>query len=209
MMDSRSGLSLDIACGFGESTRLISRFSESVIGIDSSTEMIRVANEQKLGEKFCFICSRFEDFESEQQQFDLISATWFLNHIHDESELEIVFSKISHLLRPGGHVSFVVPSAAFCSRGTQLLARDQFDWHQGWTEEQTRFTKGVFSYGESWIPTTIWQPLYLMRLLSRWFDIRCWDVKSTIVSECRLDFWETEPPFEVIHGTKREMGGCK
>ncbi|MCA9218331.1 MAG: class I SAM-dependent methyltransferase, partial [Planctomycetales bacterium] len=202
-LDKRCMLSLDIACGYGESTRTLKRFSETVVGVDSSAEMIRIANEQGLGEHFQFVCSAFEEYDPGDLRFDHISATWYLNHIHDELSLVNIFKKIDSMLAPGGSVSFVVPSDSFTSRPIQQLARELMNWQQAWTEERSNWTKGVFSYGEEWIPTTIWQPLHLMRLLDRWFDMRTWDVKGTIVREHRMNFLDTEPPFEILFGTQR------
>ena len=196
---------LDIACGHGESTRLLTKFADSVIGVDSSTELIRLAREQEYPKQTEFICSTFQDYKYGDEKFDLVSGSWFLNHIHNEPDLKTTISKIKSLLKPGGCISFVVPGDSFTSRRVQQLALEEYQWEQAWIEEQPKSTHGVFRYNEeSWIRTTIWQPMYLIRLFNKWFNLHTWDVKSTLVREKRLPELNMEPPFEIIYGQLRE-----
>ncbi len=199
---------LDIACGHGESTRLLSRYTNTVVGVDSSEDLIRIANEQMLGKKFEFECATFENYDPGDQQFDVVTAAWYLNHVHSEIELERVIAKIKSLLKPEGTIALVVPGEAFTSGRTQEIGRESFGWKQAWYEEKMEFTRGVFAYGDEWIPTTVWQPIFLMRLLNEHFDVRSWDVKGTMVREQRLSDFDVEPPFEIIYGTLRPDGGC-
>lgn len=207
ILSKRGKLALDIACGAGTSTRIISRFSDRVIGVDSSPELIQLARSEQLGERFEFIESRFEDYQCEDEKFDLISASWFLNYLDTEEDLASFFARVASLLRPGGCIAFVVPSASYATDTTQAIAREEFDWQQATLEMQPEYSRVVFSYGNDWIKTTIWQPLKLMRMLDQHFHIQAWDVKATLAYERRLQILNTEPPFEVIYGTLRQKGG--
>ncbi len=191
---------LDIGCGFGESTELITDFAKSIVGIDRSQTLIDLARLNTYQANVAFHCSPFLEAPLAEQSFDIVAGAWFLNHVHTSDDLKQSLAKVHSLLRPGGLVSFVVPSDAFTSARIQKIARNDFGWEQAWTVEEPEFTRGLFSYGQEWIRTTIWQPIYLMRLLDRWFDIRSWDVKGTLIAERILQDLNAGPTFEVIYG---------
>lgn len=205
-LSTRCQLALDIACGSGTSTRIVSRFSDRVIGVDSSPELIQQAKSADLGRRFEFVLSRIEDFQCEYGTFDLVSASWYMNYLHSEEELIAFVDRVVSLLKPAGHVAFVVPGASYASDEIQTIAREEFGWQQATVEIQPDYTRVVFCYGGEWIKTTIWQPLKLMRLLDNHFHIGAWDVKATLAYEQRLKMLNTEPPFEVIYGTLRQKG---
>ncbi len=194
---------LDIACGHGDSTKVLTGFAESIVGVDSSEGLIALAREREFDADVQFVCSTFERFEHTGSGFDLISGSWFLNHVHSENELAATAQRIQAMLNPGGSVLFVVPSDAFTSNRTQKLAR-VIDWVQAWTNEDVAWTEGIFRFGDEWIPTTVWQPLFLMQQLRPYFDLETWDIKGTLVRENLLPELHSEPPFEVIYGRLKE-----
>lgn len=192
---------LDIASGHGETSKLLLNFAERVVGVDSSEDLI--AKAQTLPDpNLEFVCSTFEEYQP-STKFDLISATWFLNHVHSEEDLEATIEKIKSMLNPGGYVSFVTPSNSFTSPNIQKIALELFQWRQAWFEEGDGYTRGVLSYFGQWIPTTIWQPVFLMRMLHKHFEVRTWDVKRTQIENQLLCGFNAEPPFEVIYGKLR------
>lgn len=194
---------LDIACGHGESTKSLETYACSIVGIDQSEDLIDIAIAQNEHPRTQYYCCDFRDFEVEAGSFDLVSAAWYWNHVHSEDELESAAQKICSLLRPGGCVAFVVPGDAFTSRRIQDIARQDFQWSQAWTHERPESTEGVFAYDETWVRTKIWQPFFLLRKFSRWFDLSTWDVKATLVREGRLPNLCSEPPFEILYGRVR------
>lgn len=197
---------LDIACGDGKSTRLMENFCRQLTGVDSSSDLICQAQEQNESDFTEFKLTSFEDYGVEDESLDVIGATWFLNHVHTVDDLRMTIEKMQRMLRPSGAIALVVPADSFTSQRTQTLAREHFGWKQAWTESAAEFTRGVFSFGNQWIETTIWQPLFLARLLDEHFEIRCLDVKSTLINQHLLDEMQTEPPFEVLYGVKRSAG---
>ncbi|MEL7499528.1 MAG: class I SAM-dependent methyltransferase [Planctomycetota bacterium] len=201
LTSTRVGSALDIACGHGETTRALLTYASRVVGVDSSEDLIRKA---KLipHPHLSFSCSTFEAFAPESR-FDLVSATWFLNHVHTEKGLIEVADKIKSLLNPGGIISFVVPGNSFTSEKSQQVALRLFGWRQAWFDKGNGFTRGIFGFGDQWIPTTIWEPIYLMRIFRQHFDLRTWDVKRTLVEHRYFTDLNVEPPFEVIYGRLR------
>ncbi len=193
-------LALDVACGHGESTKLLLEHASSIIGIDSSEELIDIARNRNTQPNVRYECTSFADFSDHRGAFGLITAVWFWNHLHHERDLIQAADRMASMLHPGGRVAFVIPGDAFTTPRTQAVAREHFQWRQAWTQETTSWTQGIFSYDGTWIETTIWQPLYLMRLLSRWFELECFDVKGTMIREQRMPGLVCEPPFEVIYG---------
>ena len=196
---------LDIACGHGETTRVLSRFVRHVVGVDSSPELIEEAENQTLGERFEFVERRFEDFQSDAHSFDLIGATWYLNHLHTHDELQCALEKMFELLTDDGIVALTVPSAAYTSPEVQAIARQEYQWSMAWTDRRSDRTTGLFSYGGKWIETTIWQPLTLMRMMDRYFEVEALDVKGLLTRQRRLPDWQTEPSFEVLVGRRRSQ----
>ena len=196
----KCGRALDVACGHGESTHILRDFASSIVGVDSSAELIDIACSQNDHDKTSFVCDSFNDYEPEGPSFDLISAAWYWNHVHCREDIILAAKKMRSLLSTGGRVAFVVPGDSFTSRRIQQIARTDFQWRQAWTHEEPESTEGVFSYDSTWIQTKIWQPFYLMRLLSDWFDLSAWDVKGTLIREKRLLGLVAEPPFEVLYG---------
>lgn len=200
---------LDIACGHGESTKLLRDHARHIVGVDSSSDLIGIAQEQTDESEIQFHCTTFEDYDELPSSFNLVTAAWFWNHVHDEESVLSCANKIHTLLRPGGSVAFIVPGDAFTSRRTQEIARRDFQWNQAWTHESAESTEGIFSYDSAdlsdatWIHTKVWQPFFLMRLLSEWFELSTWDVKGTMVREGRMPGLVAEPPFEILYGTAK------
>ncbi|GAA4458230.1 class I SAM-dependent methyltransferase [Novipirellula rosea] len=203
LVPQKCELALDIACGHGESTQILKPFANSIVGVDSSEDLIDIANSQNEDPAVRYVCSTFADFDAADESIDLISAAWYWNHVHTAEDLEAAAVKIASLLRPGGSVAFVIPGDSFTSRRIQSIAREDFQWRQAWTHEEREWTEGLFSYDDTWIQTKIWQPFFLMKFFREWFDLSTWDVKGTLVREDRLSGLVAEPPFEILYGKRR------
>ncbi len=196
---------LDIACGYGDSTQLLAPFARRIDGVDSSQQLIEIARRRSSNDCVQFHCCSFEEF-APTRQYDLVSASWFLNHIHTDADLVTTAKRIGELITPNGVVSFVVPSDAFTTRRIQLMGAE-LGWRQAWFQEETRFTRGVFNYCEDeYIPTTVWQPLFILQAFRPWTRLSCWDVKATIAEERLLPELESEPPFEILYGHRCRSG---
>ncbi len=138
-----------------KSTKLLLDYANSIIGIDSSDDLIDIARNSNLQSNIRYECTAFDGFDEYHGKFGLITAVWFWNHVHSEQELVRAASRMAKMLQPGGCVAFVIPGDAFTTQRTQAVAREHFHWRQAWTHETTSSTKGIFSYDGSWIETTI------------------------------------------------------
>lgn len=90
---------LDIGCGTGEFSRLLSKRVEQVVAIDLSPIMVEVAKQRSAG----FLNIAFEvadvlQWELPAKQFDVIVSIATLHHV----PVENLLSKLVAALRPGG-----------------------------------------------------------------------------------------------------------
>ncbi|WP_404310789.1 class I SAM-dependent DNA methyltransferase [Neorhodopirellula lusitana] len=203
LLPDQAETALDIACGHGESTCILEPFAKNIVGVDSSEDLIDIAKQQNKHAATDYVCTPFSEFEAPEQSFDIISSAWYLNHVLTIEELESAIDKVARLLKRGGGIAFVVPGNSFTTRRIQEIARRDFQWRQAWTHERPESTEGVFSFDGNWIQTRVWQPFFLMKFMSEWFDIHAWDVKGTLVTEGLLQNLVCEPPFEVLYGYRR------
>lgn len=97
---------LDLGCGTGTLTCVFANKGHCVTGVDPSEQMLEQAKKKKGADKVKWICSRAEDFHS-NQKFDLITMTGhvFQVFITDE-EIQNILKTIKLHLSEGGIVSF-------------------------------------------------------------------------------------------------------
>lgn len=198
---------LDIACGYGDSTKLLIPYARNITGIDPSKSLIEVARASKDLKGVDFIQGCLDDCGTDLGTFDLITGVWYLDQIHTLGNLVKAFQQIDLHLADSGCFCFVVPSATFYSPTTQEIAR-----HANWEIAHSRTThessRGIVSFGEGFAPITAWNILLLMRLLSDRFHVHTHDVRGTLVECDALGDLVLEPHFEVICGRKRNRPKC-
>lgn len=95
---------LDLCCGTGNLARVLTDRGFSVIGIDGSRQMIRLARENAPGAKF---------FVADARRFRLpaacdaaVAVFDSLNHIMSVEDLVAVFRRVYRAVRPGGQFIF-------------------------------------------------------------------------------------------------------
>ncbi len=94
-----AGSALDAACGTGRHAAYLASLGHSIIGVDSSAEMLTVARANVPGGDF-----RLGDLHQlpvDDKHVDLIVCTLALTHVFD---LRPVLAEFVRVLRPGGHV---------------------------------------------------------------------------------------------------------
>lgn len=103
-----SGTILDLGCGAGDiSFRFARRFPESVvIGVDGSSEMIRLANEQKereknVGERITFIKGRLPDATLAKGAYAAIVSNSLLHHLHSP---DVLWQTVLEYMSPGSKI---------------------------------------------------------------------------------------------------------
>ena len=95
----RCGRALEIGCGAGEFSRLLAARAESVLALDLSPRMIRVARERsKAHPNIEFAVGDVMAREFADGEFDCVATLTTLHHLPAERALR----KIAKALRPGG-----------------------------------------------------------------------------------------------------------
>ncbi len=195
---------LDIACGAGDNTALLERYALSVTGIDLSGEQIQRAQSNPALKGIRFLQCDFFDHTPEGK-YDLITAAWFHNFVHDAERLRRASEKIADGLTEDGAIVFLFPSDSFTNAKTKQYAA-QLTWRQAWYQDEARCTRGVFSFQNSpWDSITCWQPLFLFEQYHRFFDLHFLDTKKICVEGGFVDSAYLNPTFEVMYGRKRRV----
>ena len=87
------GILLDLACGTGTVSLLMSKKGYDVIGVDASEEMLSQAQEKKMeaGADIIFLCQRMEELDLFGTVNAAVSTLDSLNHVTDEEKLREIF----------------------------------------------------------------------------------------------------------------------
>lgn len=101
---------LDVACGDGSLTKLMTDHYPSVVGVDGSKDKIELA--RRNAPEARFYVSMFEDFDTDEK-FDSIVMINILEHVEDPAEF---LWKARSLLLPCGEVIAFVPNALSLNR---------------------------------------------------------------------------------------------
>ena len=104
------GILLDLACGTGTMSFLLSDKGYDVIGVDASEEMLSVAQEKKMesGKDIMFLCQRMEELDLFGTINAAICTLDSINHITDEETVRKAFSKVSLFMEDKGLFIFDV-----------------------------------------------------------------------------------------------------
>lgn len=111
---------LDVGCGTGVLTRILSEHVRHVTGVDPSTESVRIAQEHTVGlANVAFEAVAIEDFMTEEESlFDFVVAHMVLQ---DLANLDKALARIYSLLRDKGHFVFSIPHPCFFSERKRAL----------------------------------------------------------------------------------------
>ncbi len=105
------GLVLELGCGTGKMTRLLSKAGYDMIGVDNSEEMLRIAEEaswnfkEKDGQStkgILYLLQDMREFELYGTVRAVISVCDSINYILEEEELLRVFQLVNNYLDPEG-----------------------------------------------------------------------------------------------------------
>lgn len=114
------GICLDVACGTGESSRIMKKLGFSVVGIDKSQEMLEIARKKLPKERF--FCSDIKNFNVNKKQdiIFVISLYDSLNYILTDNDLLSVFRSIARNISPGTVFLFDLNSRERVKEAQQL-----------------------------------------------------------------------------------------
>lgn len=97
------GLVLDLGCGTGHMTRLLSQAGYDMIGVDNSEEMLMIAREESMEQSgILYLLQDMRSFELYGTVRAVVSVCDSMNYITEEEELRQVFSLVNNYLDPGG-----------------------------------------------------------------------------------------------------------
>jgi SAM-dependent methyltransferase len=95
---------LEIGCGTGLFTERFAQSGATILAVDLSPDLLALARQRNL-QNVQFLEKNFEDCAVEGP-FDAVIGSSVLHHL----ELSRTWSKVFHLLRPGGSMSFAEPN---------------------------------------------------------------------------------------------------
>jgi 2-polyprenyl-3-methyl-5-hydroxy-6-metoxy-1,4-benzoquinol methylase len=87
---------LDVGCGTGELTKKLVPYSNEIIGIDISENMVNEALKRNNDKKINYIKVSVEEYlEKTDKQFDIIISIAALHHMNEEKVLEMMKNKLT------------------------------------------------------------------------------------------------------------------
>ncbi|MDO4275450.1 MAG: class I SAM-dependent methyltransferase [Eubacteriales bacterium] len=100
----RDGLVLELGCGTGTMTELLSEAGYDMIGVDNSEEMLAEAMEKRIesGHDILYLLQDMQEFELYGTVRAVVSVCDSMNYITEQEELLQVFSLVNNYLDPGG-----------------------------------------------------------------------------------------------------------
>lgn len=104
------GILLDLACGTGTVSIIMSRLGYDVIGVDASEDMLSVAQEKKMesGEDVIFLCQRMQELDLFGTINAAVSTLDSINHVTNEAEVKEIFRRVSLFMEDKGLFIFDV-----------------------------------------------------------------------------------------------------
>lgn len=120
---------LDVGCGSGILTKMISEKVTNVIGIDPSAESILIAKGYAVSKNIDFYCSTAEEFSTENQ-FDVAIANMTL---HAVKNLRQAILNTFNLMKSGGLFVFTIPHPRYYPRRENhkgIFLEEGYDYHQ-------------------------------------------------------------------------------
>lgn len=121
-----AGSALDIGCGDGSVTRLIASNKNitNILGIDISSEMVRVASSKTVDNRICY---KSETFLTTDNKYNLITSRGeILSHMHRSDVIPTLLS-MSESLVTGGYLVFDYISNISNNNETGKMDKNQLD----------------------------------------------------------------------------------
>lgn len=205
LLPELNGLSiLDLGCGFGDFARYARQHGAGqVLGVDVSEKMLAQARASTNDESIVYQHLAIEQFQAQEQQFDLAISSLALHYIEDFSTLcEKVFAS----LKPGGQFIFSVehPICTAFQVGWVPYKEDDV-WPVDHYQEQTLrhttwFVDDVQKYHrtvETYINTLLDSGFAVTRLLEPKPRDEAVALRPDLANHCR------RPPFLLLRAVKR------
>lgn len=114
---------LDLGCGTGKMTRLMSEQGYDMTGIDNAAEMLQIAAMEPGEVPILYLLQDMQDLELDGCVRAVYSVCDCVNYVLDEEELQQVFSRVHEYLGEDGVFIFDVNTSY---KYTKLLAENTF-----------------------------------------------------------------------------------
>lgn len=111
------GTICELGCGTGTMTELFAAAGYKMIGVDSSGDMLALAQDKKLenGSDILYLEQDMRELELAEPVDAFLSVCDSINYLLQEDELVSVFSHVKKYLRPGGYFIFDLKTT-YCYR---------------------------------------------------------------------------------------------
>ena len=138
------GLVLELGCGTGTMTELLSGMGYDMIGVDAAPDMLEIALEkkEKSGADILYLQQDMREFELYGTVKAVVSVCDSINYILTEEDLEQVFACVNNYLDPGGLFLFDLKTIHYfrdvCGDCVLADSREEgsFIWENSWFEEE-------------------------------------------------------------------------
>ena len=120
------GITLDLACGTGSLTVLLKKMGVDIYGIDSSSEMLSVAQEKAIDNDISgmlFLCQKMQNIDLYGTIDTCICTLDSINHVTNIEDVQKAFSKVSFFMNPKGLFIFDVNTVY---KHKEILANNTF-----------------------------------------------------------------------------------
>lgn len=133
---------LDLGCGTGKMTRLMSEQGYDMTGIDNAAEMLQIAAMEPGEVPILYLLQDMQDLELDGCVRAVYSVCDCVNYVLDEEELQQAFSRVHEYLEEDGAFIFDVNTsykyAKLLAENTFAESRDEgsFIWDNYYDEEE-------------------------------------------------------------------------
>ena len=135
---------LELGCGTGNATRLLSDAGYDMIGVDNAPDMLEIALEKKEeeGQDILYLCQDMREFELYGTVKAIVSICDSMNYITEDEDLLEVFKLVNNYLDPEGVFIFDLNTVYKYEKilGEQTIAENREDasfiWDNYYDEEE-------------------------------------------------------------------------
>ena len=153
-------LALDVGCGSGQLTRLLSPYFAEVVGSDSSAGQIQHAVK---ADNIRYVCEAAEQISLVDHSADLLvvaqAAHWF--------DLDRFYREARRVLKPGGMIALVSYGVPYLEDAANSVFQQGY-WqrvHRFWPAERQHVENGYLDLAFPFDPVTL-APLFIRRALN-------------------------------------------
>lgn len=152
----QDGIVLDMGCGTGNITQLLSAAGYDMIGIDNSQEMLNIAMDKRGDdESVLYLLQDMREFELYGTVAAVVCICDSMNYITEYEDLEDVFRLVNNYLDPGGMFIFDLNTVhKYEQIGDSTIAEDREDssfiWDNYYYEDEkiNEYQLSIFIKGE-------------------------------------------------------------